>query len=240
MGIKQSSKEYPVEKNTFYFSESSFEKITDIMYMEEFEQGARIFWEGDPVQKLFYVKEGSVQLSKLNDEGKDLTLYHYFPGDLFGEFSPSDNQISTFTAQALEDCKIGVIQQADLEVLLWQNGDLAIEFAKWQSLIQRSTELKIRDLLFHGKNGALASTLIRAANTYGIQDGENIHISRKFTNNEISSLIGATRETVNRMLSKLKSDGLISYENGRITITDLEGLKLVCNCEECPLSICRL
>ncbi|MFP3490515.1 helix-turn-helix domain-containing protein, partial [Staphylococcus sp. SIMBA_130] len=82
-------------------------------------------------------------------------------------------------------------------------------------------------------HGALASTLIRIANTYGIEEGDTIRMTTKFTNTEIADLIGATRETVNRMLNQLKKDHIIAYENGTIMIKDLEQLKAICHCEGC-------
>ncbi|MFZ3577273.1 Crp/Fnr family transcriptional regulator [Virgibacillus sp. DJP39] len=229
-----------VETNTTHFSSTCFKKLQEIMYTEKYSSGSTIYWEGDPNENLYFLIEGNVKLTKLSEDGKDLTMYYFFPGDIFGEFDPHQKQISVFTAEAMDACVIGVIQQKDLEVLLWQNGDLAIEFTQWMSHMQHYTQLKVRDLLFHGKNGALASMLIRASNTYGVKTGSSIRITKKFTNNELANLIGATRETVNRMLSKFKRDQLIRYENGQIEILNLAELKNLCRCEECPLGICRL
>ncbi|MDC3413500.1 Crp/Fnr family transcriptional regulator [Aquibacillus sp. 3ASR75-11] len=229
-----------VETNTTHFSKECFRKLQEIMYMEKFDQGSRIYWEGDTNDKLYYLMEGSVKHTKLSEDGKDLTLNYFFQGDLFGEFDPMNKQNSACTAQAMENCKIGVIQQSDLEVLVWQNGDFAIEFTQWLSHMQYYTQLKLRDLLFHGKNGALAAMLIRTANTYGIRNGNRIVITEKFTNNELANLIGSTRETVNRMLATFRQEGLIKYDHGRIEILDLTKLKQICQCEDCPIGICRL
>lgn len=229
-----------VETNTTHLSSKCMKKLHDNMYVEKFSSEARIFWEGDPNDKLFFVLEGTVKLTKLSEDGKDLTLHYFFPGDLFGEFDPMHKQTSALTAIAADECVIGVIQQADLEVLLWQDGDLAIEFAQWQSHMQHYTQLKLRDLLFHGKNGALAAMLVRAANTYGIKSGNRVVISKKFTDSELANLIGASRETVNRMLKSFKKDGMIKCEQGIIEILNLAALKKLCHCEECPVGICRL
>ncbi|WP_404452305.1 Crp/Fnr family transcriptional regulator [Virgibacillus necropolis] len=229
-----------VETNTAHFSSKCFKKIREIMYMEKFSTASKVFWEGDPNEKLYFILEGTVKLTKLSEDGKDLTLYYFFPGDMFGEFDPMHKQTSAFTAEAMDDCIIGVIQQKDLEMVLWQNGDLAIEFTQWMSHMQRFTQLKLRDLLFHGKNGALAAILIRAANTYGIKNGNKIVITKKFTNSEMANLIGATRETVNRMLAAFKRDEMITCEHGQIEILKLAALKKLCRCEECSLAICRL
>ncbi|WP_051390517.1 Crp/Fnr family transcriptional regulator [Sediminibacillus terrae] len=227
--------------NTWQFTKESFEKIQGIMYQHVFPAGTTLFWEGDEAEKLYFLESGSVRLVKTADDGKDLCLYYFHEGDLFGEIQyPGQEGQMSYTAEVLQDARVGVIQQRDLEILLWQHGDLAIEFSRWLGYMQQLTQVKLRDLMFHGKNGALASTLIRAANTYGVQDGGTIRFTEKFTNAELASLIGATRETVNRMLNQLKKQQIIDIEHGRIVILDLAELKAICHCEECPLGICRL
>ncbi|MGV3489468.1 MAG: Crp/Fnr family transcriptional regulator [Tuberibacillus sp.] len=229
-----------VEHNASHFSNSSMEILKSMMTEKEFARGSHIFIEGDNNDLFYYVKEGTVKLSKTSDDGTNLSLYYFFPGDFFGELEPQSIGRCLFTAEAETKVRLGVIHQSELEWQLSQNGGLAVEYAKWLSEMQHHTQLKLRDLIFHGKNGALASVLIRLANTYGIEDGNGILITRKFTNGEMAELIGATRETVNRMLAKFKNDGFINNDHGRIKVINIEGLRKVSHCEGCPNSICRL
>ncbi|MNE86560.1 Anaerobic regulatory protein [compost metagenome] len=94
--------------------------------------------------------------------------------------------------------------------------------------------------MLYGKPGALCSLLIRLSNTYGVPDGDEIRIEKKFNNSEMAELIGATRESVNRMLSDMRKDDLIYIEHGTIVIKDIEALRDVCKCESCPVQICRI
>lgn len=229
-----------VEQNANRFSKASFEALEELMTEKDFSKGSNIYIEGDKSELFYYVKEGTVKLSKTSDDGTDLCLYYFFPGDFFGELDPDSVGKYIFTAEAHTRVKLGVIHQAELEWLLFQSGELAVEYAKWSGMMQHHTQLKLRDLIFHGKGGALASVLIRMANTYGIEEGNGYIISRKFTNGELASLIGATRETVNRMLSQFKKDGLIEYDRGRIQLLKMDALRKICHCESCPKSICRL
>ncbi len=226
--------------NTQSFDKNNFSKLKGVMYERHVSKGEKIYWEGEGCEYLYYLKQGSVKLTKSSDDGKDLVLYYFQPRDLFGDLRDNINTTNSYSAEAMSDCTLGVIQQKDLETLLWQNGDLAIDFMKWLGYMQRFLQTKLRDLLFFGKHGALASTLIRMSNTFGVSDGDSIRISNKFTNSEIADLIGSTRETVNRMLNQMKKDNIIGYECGIITINDMDQLKDICHCEGCPKSICRL
>jgi CRP/FNR family cyclic AMP-dependent transcriptional regulator len=181
-----------------------------------------------------------VKITKSTDDGRDFVLYHFQEGYLFGEIGSFGESIYSFNAEVTSDSHIGVIHQRDLEILLWQHGELAVEFMKWMGLMHRITQSKIRDLILFGKPGALCSTLIRLSNTHGKQYKGHLLISKKLTNSELGDLIGATRESVNRMLKELKEKSVIYMNQGHIVVKDLAYLKEIYHCESCPTAICRV
>jgi CRP/FNR family transcriptional regulator, cyclic AMP receptor protein len=221
-------------------SAESFDKLKSIMYTKQVEKGSYLFWEGDAADKLYFIMSGRVRTIKTTDGGRSLTIYLHQTGDLFGQMDPFKDSLHTFSSEVTEDSKIGVIQRKDMEILLWQHGDLAVEFMKWMGLMHRVTETKFRDLMMFGKTGALCSLLIRLSNSYGVHRKNEIYIDSKLTNTEMADMIGATRESVNRMLSDLKKDDIIEYVDGHIVIKDLAYLRDVCHCENCPKEICRM
>ncbi|MDF2960377.1 MAG: transcriptional regulator, Crp/Fnr family [Paenibacillus sp.] len=223
-----------------FISKESFEKLQSIMYIKHAEKGSYLFWEGDPADKLYYIISGRVRTTKSSDSGRSLTMYLHQKGDLFGQMDPFQDSVHTFNAEVTEDGKIGIIQRKDLEVQLWQHGDLAVEFMKWMGLMHRLTQTKFRDLMMFGKPGALCSLIIRLSNSYGKLKEGHIYVDLKINNSEMADMIGATRESVNRMLSDLRKEDIIDYEDGHIVIKDLNYLRDVCHCENCPKEICRM
>ncbi|WKB36603.1 Crp/Fnr family transcriptional regulator [Terrilactibacillus sp. S3-3] len=227
-------------KNAYGFSKQNLDALKGMMTEVFFKKGTSIYWEGDHADKLFYVFKGRVKLFKSAYDGRDLVLHYFTPGDLFGEIEFFGTEQYTFTAKAISDCSIGMIDQKDIEMALWKNSGLTFEFMKWMGSMNQFTQIKLRDLLFYGKNGALASTLIRMINSYGRVEEDGIHYSIELTNSDLAQLIGATRETVNRMLQAWKKEGAINYRHGTIVIKDLNYIKSICHCEGCPLNMCRL
>ncbi|MEC0371941.1 Crp/Fnr family transcriptional regulator [Paenibacillus chibensis] len=226
--------------NTSCFSDQNLDRLMVIMKDRIVPEGSHLFWEGDVSDKLFYVKRGRIKLTKSTDEGKELILYMYQTGDMVGQADPFFSSKHSFTAEVLEESEIGVIDQKDLEVLICQHCDFAIDFMKWMGIHHRLTQTKFRDLMMYGKPGALCSTLIRLSNTYGEKHGDTILIHKKITHTDLSNMIGATRESVNRMLSDLRKKDAVEYENGMIVIKNLEMLQDICHCELCPNEICRI
>ncbi|CAG7625872.1 Crp/Fnr family transcriptional regulator [Paenibacillus allorhizosphaerae] len=221
-------------------SVESLDKLKSIMYTKRVEKGAYLFWEGDAADKLYFVISGRVRTTKTSDSGRSFTMYLHQQGDLFGQLDPFQDSVHSFSAEVTESGSIGIIQRKDAEVLLWQHGDLAIEFMKWMGLMHRLTQTKFRDLLMFGKPGAICSLLIRLSNTYGVTTEHGIYIDLKINNSEMADMIGATRESVNRMLSDLKKEEVIEYQDGHVVIKKLEFLRNICQCEHCPKEICRM
>jgi CRP/FNR family transcriptional regulator len=225
------------------FSGDNLDKLQSIMYPKRMKVGTYLFWEGEETGKLYYIRSGRVKLRKTTEEGKDMIFSILQKGDLIGDVDGYGDSFHSYSAEVIEDADIGIIQQRDLEIILYQHGDFAIQFMKWMGLTHRTTQSKFRDLLLFGKTGALASTLIRMSNTYGVMCADGIRLELQLTNTEMADLIGATRESVNRMLCTLKDEGTITITNGQIFIQHLDALRRTCNCPTypaCPKEICRL
>lgn len=226
-----------------FFSEDQFVRLQELMYPKHAETGSYLFWEGEPTGKLYYIKSGRIKLRKSTEDGKDFILSILQAGDMLCEPEDGMRAVHSFSAEVIEDAELGVIQWKDLEILLYRHGDFAVRFMNWMALMHRVTESKFRDLLLFGKPGALASTLIRLANSYGVAGADGIKINIKLTNAELADFIGTTRESVNRMLNGLKEEGTIDIRKGRIVILNLSALKSVCqcpNCPTCPKEVCRI
>ncbi|MBB6671766.1 Crp/Fnr family transcriptional regulator [Cohnella nanjingensis] len=226
-----------------FFTEEQFVRLEELMYPKRAEAGSYLFWEGEAAGKLYYLRSGKVKLRKSTAEGKDFTLSILQAGDMVWEPENGMTAAYSFSAEVLEPAELGVIQWRDLEILLYRHGDFAVKFMNWMAIVHRITDSKFRDLLLYGKPGALASTLIRLANSYGVAGEEGIRISLKLTNAELADFIGTSRESVNRMLNGLKEEGTIDIRKGRIHILNLQALRRICRCPACPAcpkEVCRI
>jgi CRP-like cAMP-binding protein len=227
-----------------YITDDYFALMEEIMNVRKFKKGSFLFWEGEPADMLYYVRSGHVKLMKSTEEGKNLIISVQQPGDLIAEMHGAFGTYHSYSAEAVTDLEIGVINRKDLDGLLRVHGDFSLQFMYWLGMTHQVFQSKLRDLLLYGKTGALASTLIRLSNTYGTKKADgSIHIQFKLTNSELGDMIGATRESVNRMLSEWKDAGTLDVVGGKIVIYKLEDLRGISHCPKspaCPIEICRL
>ncbi|GIN69978.1 Crp/Fnr family transcriptional regulator [Bacillus sp. J14TS2] len=204
-------------------------------------KGEYAFQEGDQADFLFMIQSGKVQIGKITPDGREITFRICKPEDFICELPLfSDPAPFTVYAKMLETGTIQIISKKDLEEQLILQPHLSIEMLKLMNIQNQQNQSKFRDLVLHGKKGALYSTLIRLTNSYGIEQKDGIMIDLSLTNQELANFCGMTREVVNRLLNELKKEKKLAIVDGHIVIYDLSFLKQEIHCENCPIEICNI
>jgi CRP-like cAMP-binding protein len=210
-------------------------------HVRKIEKGTFLYQEGLPATEVFIIQSGKVKISKIIPDGRELTLRLCSTGELIGElsmFCPSSKY--TLNAKVIESGEVAVIYKDELERKLEVDSHLAFEFMKWESNQNQKMQTKFRDLILYGKKGAIYSTLIRLTNSYGKKTPTGIQIDLSLKNQELANFCGTSREVVNRTLSELRKNHVLSVDKGIITIHDLSYLKMEINCDNCPIEICNI
>lgn len=228
------------DQNTFFFSEESMQIISRLMTLKTVKAGVVLYENGDPADKWYFIFKGEVKLFRHAGEARERVLHMMKSGDLFGEGFGLASYPYTCGAVTMEESVLGELHRTDLEKLIGWKRDFSLDLLKWSSLMDRIMKTKLRDVNDYGNKGAVCSTLIRLAKSYGVEQGNSITITKTLTNTAIGNYIGSSRESVNRILAELKKEQVISQNEGLITIHDLTYLKQACRCEECPPGICRM
>ncbi|MBS4202230.1 Crp/Fnr family transcriptional regulator [Bacillus sp. FJAT-49732] len=207
----------------------------------ELKKDAYLFQEGDLADGIYYIRSGKIRIGKVSPDGREIAFQIFSEGDFIYEISLyADSSPYTVHARAIEDSVCAKIKKDVLEENLLLKPSLNVEFMKMMSLHHKKMQSKFRDLILHGKKGALYSTLIRLTNSYGVEQEGGILIDLSLTNQELANFCGMSREVVNRMLSTLKKDSKLSMQDGKILVHDLEYLREENHCEICPIEICKI
>ncbi|TYR99647.1 Crp/Fnr family transcriptional regulator [Rossellomorea vietnamensis] len=204
-------------------------------------KGRYLFQEGATAKELYLVKSGKVQIGKVIPDGRELSLRICSTGDVIGELTLfCDESTYMLNAKVMEDSEVYILSKHLFEENLSNKPQLTVEWLKWVQLQSRKNQTKFRDLILHGKKGALYSTLIRLTNSYGKSVEEGILIDYPMTNQELANFCGTSREVVNRMLSDLRKEKIVSVEKNKIIVHHLDYLKKEIDCENCPINVCTI
>lgn len=229
------------KRSSYTASKNIIDMLGTIQKRVKVEKGSYLYQEGTLANELYIVLSGKIQIGKITSDGRELTFRICKEDDIVGELtlfsSPAKYMLN---AKVIESGEVGILLKDDIESRLAENNKLALEFMKWMSDNFRRTQTKFRDLVLHGKKGALYSTLIRLTNSYGIYKEDGIHISLTLTNQELANFCGTSREVVNRMLSDLRKNDIISIDKGKIIVHNIQFLRNGIECENCPIELCKI
>lgn len=216
-------------KNIPIFADLAEEQLLRIHnYTTEryFPRDTAIFFEGEPGEGFHYLKSGRVKIVKTSADGREHIIKILNKGEIFAEVLLFGNYPYPATAIAVENSHIGVIRNADLEQLVLKNNLLALHLIKALSQRLLYTQQKIKNLALHDVVARTAETLVRLSREQGIKNADStIEISLHLSRQELADLVGTTRETVTRTLSKLKKEEVIAFEGHKIKILKLNHLE---------------
>ena len=203
--------------------------------------GEYLFHEGDHAKYFFFVRNGQIFITKFAESGRVLSLRLATKGSIIGELPLyEENPVYIFNAVAQSPAEVYAIEFPILHKYLEKKPSLAINLLKIIGVHIRKQHSKFRDLVLYGKKGAIYSTLIRFANSYGQNIDNGILITVPLTNQELANYSATARESLNRMLSELRRKNIIEIHDGLILIRDIDFLKREIQCENCGREICNI
>lgn len=205
------------------------------------QKGQYLFHEGDGGRYFYLVRKGPILITKYASTGRELALRLAKSGSVIGELPLFEEKpIYLFNAIAQGDCEVYAIEYHVLESFLEKKPNLTVALLKVLSKHMRKQHSKFRDLILYGKKGAVYSTLIRLANSYGQETEEGVLLSVPLTNQELANYSAMARESLNRIFNDLKKMGIVDYRKGCILIKNLSFLKEEIACEGCAKEICNI
>ena len=191
--------------------------------LRRFAQGRVIFRDGDPGDEMHVVVEGQVRISVLSGSGNEAIVATVETGDCFGELALLDGRPRSATATAILATRTFVVTRPDF--LDWLSGrpQSALALLETLSLRLRKTDEALADLTFMDLEHRLAKQILRLSTASQAGNGERIPVP--MTQAELGSLLGVSRESVNKQLNAFARKGWVSLARGTISVLDAAALR---------------
>ncbi len=189
--------------------------------IKSFKKKAEVFSEGDAPLNIFFIKSGSVKVFKSHPDGKELITNIYNTNDFFGFEPILEGNVYQESAIAMQDSEIVTIPKHDFITLLQGHPEVSAGFI---SLLCKKVAEKEKQLLNLAYNSVRQRTAEALLKVQDLRDNKaNIQISR----DDLAKIVGTASESVIRVLSDFKDEGLIEIESGKIRITQPAKLEKV-------------
>lgn len=215
-------------KQVYIFAGLSDEDIQALMSVARkrtFRSGEVIFHRDDPGQVLYVIKEGKVKICLISPDGQEISLVVFGKGEYFGELALLDGLPRSADAIALERVECYTLQRSDFHNAIMKSPKIAIQVLEVLSRRLRSTDQQVEDLIFLDVYGRVAKKLLELAEAHGVKVDDGIRIDVRLTQQELASMVGASRESVNKVIGYFMDKQFISTDKHRITLHRLADLK---------------
>jgi CRP-like cAMP-binding protein len=208
-------------KSLPYFSglsEAGLEAIGKRFFERKAGRGEILIFEGEPAEALFFVVAGVVKVFKTSAEGKEQILRIIRPGESFNDVPVFGGGVNLASAAALGAVALSAIKKSELEVILREYPQMALNIIQVLSLRVQELISLVEDFSFRHITGRVAKMLLEYA-------GDRASEKPRLTQQEMAALIGTAREMVGRSLKDLEERGTIRMERNRIIITNQKALR---------------
>src|SRR6266849_4572632 len=222
------------DKETTYFKqvsifadlpEEDIHALTSVAKRRAFRAGEVIFHRDDPGQVLYMIKDGKVKICIISPDGQEISLAVFGKGECFGEFALLDGLPRSADAVAMEKVECYTLQRSDFHNAIMKNPKIAIKVMEALIKRLRTTDEMVEDLIFLDVYGRVAKKLLELSDAHGVKTEDGVRIDVRLTQQELASMVGASRESVNKVMGYFTDKDFISTDKHRITLHRIADLK---------------
>lgn len=196
---------------------------------------AAVFREGDEVESIYFVASGLIKTSRTDEKGNEQIFSFLKQGDMFPLTGRFDAEVSPVTAATVVETSLLALPLRSFEQLLAGSPELAFKMMGLMSGKIRELQDKLLNFNQRSVEERGISFLIYLAEHFGLERGGEVVVPIPVTHQELASTIGFARETVSRLLTSLRKEGIVQVSRKGFVVRNLQTLKeKVCVKENCP------
>jgi CRP/FNR family transcriptional regulator, cyclic AMP receptor protein len=188
--------------------------------------GEHIVQQDHPANAVYVIVSGRASVSVAARDGRSLTLREIGPSEIIGEVSLLDGGLPSATVTALTKTELVWVDHRSFMGLLEKRPKIATALlAVLASRLRRLTSWA-DDLAGLPLSARVAKCLVSLLALHGQQVGRSrIRIAQRFSQEDLASMVGATRESINKHLGRFEKQGILAKERGHLVVIDLPKLQ---------------
>jgi CRP-like cAMP-binding protein len=213
-------------------SESALSELAEVAHARRLKPREELCHKGDEGSQVYIIVRGRLRVSATSAEGSDVQFNLMNPGEVCGDLALFTGGERTATMSAFDECEVLGLDRRDFLPFLRRNPDAAIQLL--EVLAERLVRLteRMEDTLFLALPQRLAKRLLALADEYGERDDATVRIEMRLSQSELGTMVGTSRESVNKQMRAWQSGGLVKTERGVITLLLPDALEDVASSDE--------
>ena len=208
-------------KNVNIFSESSdnsLEEFDKLFTLREYPKGSMIILEEEYGDVVFLVKKGTIKVTRVNDEGKEVILALMGKYDIVGEMSVVDGEARSANVLAQEDCELYAIRSEDFLDILKNNFKISFLLMSELAARIRKSDQHIEALSLSDAEHRIGVSILNLAEEMGVIRQGKVTIENLPFQQDIANMSGTSRETVSRILKIFEDRSMLTKSGHKVII----------------------
>jgi CRP-like cAMP-binding protein len=196
------------------------DRLAQLVSTRYYKAGERVFLKGDPGTAMMAVLSGRIRICANSIEGREVVLNVISPGEVFGEIALIDGGERTADAFAMEATELLILSRRDFLPFLERNPEVCVRLLEVMCQRLRWTSEQLEDVNFLDLRSRLAKRLLYLLDHHGEASADEKTISVRISQHLLASMIGTSREAVNKQLRIWEEQGIVDVRRGWITVLD--------------------
>lgn len=199
-----------------HVDDESLAAIGELLIERRIPKHQTIVEEGLAGDYMYVIREGQVKVTKLSGDGREKILELMGPGDFFGEMSLLDGAVRSASVKSMSETRILALSRNDFLKELRRNPDLAMAVIQELTRRVRQMDEQASSLSFQRVKERTRGLLLRLAKETPGPDGRLV--TPALTHQQIADMVGTSRETVTRVVKRLKLEGWLEQEGKKYLV----------------------
>lgn len=181
-----------------------------------------IYREGEYANYVYFITSGKVKSIRTNEDGKELITGIYTAGEFFGYETLLENKEHDDSAETMENSEIIFIPRDEFFDLVYTNREVSKKFIEMLSNKVSEKEQKLLNLAYNSVRQRTAEALITVSDKFNPEAQENYELT--VSRDDLANMVGTATESVIRVISDLKDEGILETRSGKIVILNKDKL----------------
>lgn len=207
----------------------AIKKLSHEKVSNSYKRGQALFFQGNPPFGLYCVHSGKIKITKGAAVGKETIVRIAAKGDILGHRSLFSDSPYTASAVALEDAEVCFISKKTIYDLLEQEPKLSLQILYSVSRDMGNAEDKVASIAQRNIRERFAELLLILKKAYGEPSSNGTRLNIRLTREEMASMIGTASESLIRLVSEFREDGIIEQKGKTIFLINDGKLKEYAN-----------
>ncbi|MBN1398596.1 MAG: Crp/Fnr family transcriptional regulator [Bacteroidetes bacterium] len=200
-------------------------KVVKLGTTQKYKKGNIVVLEQESGAALFVIISGKVKVVRMDEDGREVILSMFGPGEFFGEMSLLDGLARSASVIATVKSELFMIHRRDFLELLNEFPSVTISLLAELAMRLRKADMQIKSLSLKDAEGRVANVMLILADDVGVFRKGKVEIDDLPLQQDIANMAGTSRETVSRMIHLFIEAGEVQMKGNKLIINDYDAFR---------------